>query len=55
MLVSVGKNNAKAFQIWNYLSKIFVQRSFVPQLLLNPSYDNFLKLLKDTIAEDFNG
>ena len=54
MLVSVGKNNAKAFQIWNYLSKIFMERRFVPQLLANPTYENFLKLLKDTISQDFS-
>ena len=51
LLVSVGRNNAKAFQIWNYLSKIFTSPSFVSGLLSRASYDNFLKLLKETIAE----
>lgn len=54
MLVSVGKNNSKAFQIWNYLSKVFANRDFLPQLLQDPSYEHFLKLLKGTISEDFN-
>ncbi len=54
MLVSVGKNNARAFQIWNYLSKLFAHQNFVSQLLLNPNFDNFLNLLKDTIAEELN-
>ncbi len=55
MLVNVSKNNTKAFQIWNYLSKIFAYREFVSQLLQDPSYEHFLKLLKDTIAENFGG
>ena len=55
MLVNVSKNNSKAFQIWNYLSKIFAHREFVTQLLQDPSYEHFLKLLKDTIAENFTG
>lgn len=55
MLVNVSKNNSKAFQIWNYLSKLFAHREFVSQLLQDPSYENFLRLLKDTIAENFSG
>jgi len=54
LLVSVGKNNPKAFQLWNYFSKIFADRSFTAKLLANPSYENFLKLLKDVISVDFN-
>lgn len=53
ILVSIGKNNPKAFQLWNYLSKIFADRHFVERLLPNPSYENFIKLLKDTIADNF--
>lgn len=53
LLIGVGKNNAKAFQLWNYLSKLFADRHFVERLLPNPSYGNFLKLLKDAITDDF--
>lgn len=53
MLVNVGKNNSKAFQLWNYLSKIISDRHFVSRLLPNPSYENFLKLLKDAITDKF--
>lgn len=54
MLVNIGKNNAKAFQLWNYLSNVFARKDFVSLLLSDPTYDHFLKLLKDTIAKDFN-
>lgn len=53
MLIGVGKNNAKAFQLWNYLSKLFMDQHFVERLLPSPSYGNFLKLLKDAITDDF--
>lgn len=53
LLIGVGKNNAKAFQLWNYLSKLFADKRFVERLVPNPSYGNFLKLLKDAIADDF--
>lgn len=53
LLIGVGKNNAKAFQLWNYLSKLFADRYFVERLLPDPSYANFLKLLKDAITDDF--
>lgn len=55
MLITVSKNNTKAFQVWNYLSKVFARRDFVAQLLLEPTYECFLKLVKDTIAKDFKG
>lgn len=55
MVVNVGKNNSKAFQLWNYLSKIFADQYFVERLLADPSYEKFLKLLKDAIADNFKG
>ena len=54
LLVCIGKNNPKAFQIWNYLSYLFADRSFAAQLLADPSYEHFLRLLKDAIAKGFN-
>lgn len=52
LLVCVGKNNPKAFQIWNYLSKLFAGRTFAARLLTEPSYERFLRLLKEAIAEE---
>lgn len=51
MLVGIGKNNAKAFQLWNYLAKLFADRTFVKKLLANPGYENFLKQLKKAISD----
>lgn len=53
LLVCIGKNNTKAFQLWNYLSKVFADRTFVERLLPDPSYEHFINLLKETIADNF--
>ncbi len=52
LLVHIGKNNPKAFQLWNYLSKIINDEKFADHLLANPTYDNFLYLVKEAIAKE---
>ena len=54
LLVCIGKNNAKAFQLWNYLSKIFADKNFISRLSAQPTYEQFLKLLHGAISEDFS-
>lgn len=53
LLIGIGKNNHKAFHLWNYLSKLFSDRSFVERLLPDPTYGNFIKQLKLTLADNF--
>ena len=50
LMVCIGKNNPKAFQLWNYLAKVFTDKDFVKRLLPNPDYRHFIQLLKDTIS-----
>lgn len=52
LMICIGKNNTKAFHLWNYLSTVFANRYFAEQLMINPSYHNFVRLLKETIAEN---
>lgn len=54
ILVCIGKNNAKAFQLWNYLSKLFKDKHFVGNLLPDPSYGHFIRLLRETISDNFH-
>ncbi len=54
LLVVIGKNSHKAFQLWNYLSKLFTDKKFVELLIANPSYGNFIKLLKNTLIDDID-
>ena len=53
LMVCVGKNSSKAFQLWNYLAKVFSDKHFVERLLPDPSYERFLALLKEAIAGSF--
>ena len=47
MLVAIEKNNAKVFQLWNYLSKIIQEKTFVSRLMQQPTFENF----KDNLAQ----
>lgn len=49
LMIHVGKNNQRAFQLWNYLSMIFADEEFVKKLLENPTYDFFVELLKEAL------
>lgn len=54
ILVHVGKNNTQAFQIWDYFSKIFSDKTLIKKLLKNPSYDNFIILIKNILETVVN-
>ena len=41
MLVAIEKNNAKVFQLWNYLAKIIQEKGFVDRVIKNPTFENF--------------
>lgn len=47
MLVVIEKNNAKVFQLWNYLSKIIQEKNFVERLVKEPTFENF----KDNLVQ----
>lgn len=51
MLMHVGKNNPQAFQLWNYFSKIFASRTLVAKLGEDPTYENFIALIKNALEE----
>lgn len=53
LMVCIGKNSPKAFQLWNYLSKVFSDKYFVERLLPDPSYEHFVHLLKEAISSSF--
>lgn len=49
ILVSIEKNNVKAFQLWNYLSKIIQDKDFVEKLKKNPTFENFIKMFAEIL------
>lgn len=52
LMVCIGKNNSKAFQLWNYLAKVFSDKHFTEKLLPEPTHSHFIQLLKETISEN---
>lgn len=52
MLVVIEKNNAKVFQLWNYLAKIIQEKGFAESLLKNPSFDYF-QLRLSQVLDDY--
>lgn len=41
MLVSIEKNNAKAFQLWNYLTAIIQDKQLIQRLLKDKTFEHF--------------
>jgi lichenan operon transcriptional antiterminator len=54
MLMHIGKNNPQAFQLWDYFSKIFADKSLVERLVADPSYDNFIHLMTEALETGIN-
>ena len=52
VLVHVGKNNAQAFQIWDYFAKIFADKQLIKQLLKKPDYENFIECIKKSLESN---
>nr|WP_242703842.1 BglG family transcription antiterminator [Enterococcus sp. 669A] len=51
MLVAIEKNNAKVFQLWNYLGKIIQEKGFVDRLIKEPTFENFRENLSQLLDE----
>lgn len=49
MLVSIEKNNAKSFQLWNYLSGLTKDKMFVSRIVEVESYEDFMNVLELSI------
>ncbi|AEA55272.1 BglG family transcription antiterminator [Lacticaseibacillus paracasei] len=49
ILVAIEKNNAKVFQLWNYLGKIIQDPTFVERLKKQPTFDYFIQELSQIL------
>ena len=54
MLISIEKNNPRAFQFWHYISYIVQNESKIRKIIQNPTYDNFIKILKESLKSEFS-
>lgn len=52
-LVGIGKNSLQAFQLWNYLSTVFRDKTFTKKLLAEPTYSCLTSLLTKAFSEQF--
>ena len=53
MLVSAEKNNPKAFQIWHYLSNLIRNDSTLDNILKDPTFETFIKILSTSLKDAF--
>lgn len=53
MMIHIGKNNPRSFQLWDYFSKIFEEKSFVGDVTANPEFDNFIFKIKNLLHTKF--
>lgn len=54
MLLHIGKNNPRAFPMWEYFSKIFADKRLIEKLMKNPVYDHFIELVKEALEKGIN-
>ncbi|MDD4371049.1 MAG: BglG family transcription antiterminator [Anaerostipes sp.] len=54
MLLHIGKNNMKAFPMWEYFAKIFANKTLIERLMKNSVYDNFIELIKEALEAGVN-
>lgn len=54
MLISIEKNNPRAFQFWHYISCIVQNESKINKIIQDPTYDNFIKILKESLKSEFS-
>ncbi|TDW25510.1 BglG family transcriptional antiterminator [Breznakia blatticola] len=54
LLVCVEKNNAQAFKIWSYVSRMISDRTFLDGVISELSYDNFINVLQKSLRDWFS-
>lgn len=53
MLVSIEKNNPRAFQFWYYISTMVRDEQLCQALFLKPSYERFIELMRTSLKNEF--
>ena len=51
VLVCIGKNNPQAFQLWDYIARIFADKSFAGRMAAEPSYENFVTIIRESLKD----
>lgn len=53
MLIHIGKNNPRSFQLWDYFSHIFEEKKFAEEIAAEPTFERFTQRLKELLTERF--
>lgn len=53
MLISIEKNNPKAFQFWYYMSTFVRNEDLLTSFLKEPSFNHFISILRTSLANEF--
>lgn len=53
MLIHIGKNNPRSFQLWDYFSRIFEEKHFAEEIAARPTFKHFTTQLKKLLTERF--
>lgn len=51
VMICIGKNNPQAFQLWDYIAKIFADKSFASRMLEKPDYENFVAIVRESLKD----
>ena len=51
VMICIGKNNPQAFQLWDYIAKIFADKSFASRMLEKPNYENFAAIVRESLKD----
>lgn len=51
VMICIGKNNPQAFQLWDYISRIFADKSFASRLMEKPDYENFVAIVRESLKD----
>lgn len=54
MLVSIEKNNPRAFQFWYYISNFVRNEELLAKLYEDPSYEHLMEILRLSLEKDFD-
>ena len=55
LLVQIGKSNPQAFKLWEYIGKIFADKTLVNRLLEKPDYEQMIALITGALKARVKG
>lgn len=51
VMICIGKNNPQAFKLWDYIAKIFADRSLAKRMAQKPDYESFVYSIRESLKD----